>query len=59
MNDPLVAFGGDEHDELEEVGGLIGSDDEPSVGILAEVVDDHGVVDRVEHVVVGDAVAAS
>jgi hypothetical protein len=38
---------------------LVGSDDEPPVGIFAEVVDDERLVDRVEHVVVGDAVTTS
>ncbi len=59
MDDQLVAFGGDEHDEFEEVGGLVGSDDELPVGIFAEVVDDERLVDRVEHVVVGDPVTTS
>lgn len=58
MDDQLFAFGGDEHDELEQVGGSVGSDDEPSVGIFAEVVNDERVIDRVEDVAVGDAVAS-
>jgi hypothetical protein len=56
VDDQLVAFGGDEHDEFEEVGSLVGPDDESPVGIIAEVVDDERLVDRVEHVGVGDAV---
>ena len=59
MNDQFIAFGRDEHREFGEVGGVVGADDEPPVGILAEVVDEEGVFDGVEHVVVGDAVAAS
>lgn len=50
---------GDEDHEFEEAGGAVGADDEPPVGILAEVVDEEGVFDGVEHVVVGDAMAAS
>jgi hypothetical protein len=47
------------HDKFEEVGRLVGSDDEPPVGIFAEVVDDERVLDGVEHVVVGDAMTPS
>lgn len=57
MNDQLVAFGGDEHDDFEEAGSTVWTDDQPSVGVLAEVVDDHGVFDGVKDVVVSDPVA--
>ena len=40
-------------------GGAIGTDEQPSVGILADVVDDDAVFDGVEHVVIADAVAPS
>jgi hypothetical protein len=36
----VLAFGGDEHDDFEEVGGAVGTDHEPSVGLLAHVIDD-------------------
>jgi hypothetical protein len=36
----LVACGGDEHDDFEAVGGAVGIDHQPSVGILAHAVDD-------------------
>ena len=58
MDDQLVALGRDEHDELEEVGGSVRSDDESTVGIVTEIFDHERVVDGVEHVVVGDAVAS-
>lgn len=50
MDDQLVAIGGDEHDDLDEVGGAVGTDDQPPVGVFAEVVDDKGVSDGVEAV---------
>jgi len=50
VNDQLVAFGGDEHDGFEEVGSTVWTDDQPSVGVLTEVVDDHGVFDGVKDV---------
>lgn len=59
MDDHLIAIGGDEHDDLEEVGGAVRTDDQPTVRVLTEVVDDHGVFDGVDDVVVGDAMAAS
>ena len=59
MNDQLVALGGGEDDDLEQVGGAVGTDEQPSVGILADVVDDDAVFDGVEHVVIADAMASS
>jgi hypothetical protein len=58
VDDQLVALGRDEHDELEQVGGSVRSDDEPPVGIVTEIVDDERVVDGVDHVGVGDAVSS-
>ena len=58
MDDHLVTFGCEEHDDLEEVGGAVGPDEEPAVGVFANGVDDHGVFDSMEHVVVGNAVTA-
>ena len=58
MDDQLVALGRDEHHELEQVGGSVRSDDEPTVGIVTEIVDHERVIDGVEHVGVGDAVAS-
>ena len=40
MDDQFVAFGGDEHDDLEHIRGAVGSDDQPSVWILAEIFDE-------------------
>ncbi len=57
MDDQLVAFCGDEYDEFEEVGSPVRTDDKPPVGIFAEVVDNNRMVDSVEDVAVGDAVA--
>lgn len=57
MDDDLVTFGADEDDEFEEVAGGVGSQDEPPVWVLAEVVDDQRVLDSVEHVFLGDIVA--
>jgi hypothetical protein len=39
-DDQFVAIGGDEHGDLEEIRGAFGSDDQPSVWILAEIFDD-------------------
>ena len=58
VDNQLLTFGGDEHDESDKVGGAVPSDDEPPVRVLAEVVDDHGVFDGGEDVIVGNAVAA-
>jgi len=44
----LVALGGDEDDDFEQVGGAVGTDEQPSVGIFADVVDDDAVFDRVD-----------
>lgn len=45
--------------DLEQVRGAVGSDDEPAVGVPREVLDHQSVLDGVEHVVVGHAVAPS
>ncbi len=58
MDDELIAFGGDEHDHLEEVGRSVGSDDQLPVRIFAEVIDDHRVLNCMKDVIVSDAVAA-
>ncbi len=58
MNDHLFILGRDEDDQLEEVGGAVGTDDKPSVRVLAQVINERRVLDGVEHVVVSDAVAA-
>ena len=57
MDDQFIAFAGDEHDDLEQVRCSVGTDDQPSVWVFAEIVDDERVFDRVEDVVVRDAVA--
>ncbi len=59
MDDQLVTFGGDEHDDFEEVRSAVGADNQPSVRVLAKVINDHRVLDGVKDVVVRDAVAAS
>ncbi len=48
-----------ENDDLEQVAGAIWADDQPSIGFLAEVVDDKSVRDGVGDVVVVDTVASS
>ena len=58
MDDQLVTFGGDEHDNFEEVRSAVGADDEPSLRVLADVIDKDRVLDGVEDVV-SDAVASS
>jgi hypothetical protein len=40
VDDQLVAFGGDEHDDFDEVRGTVGTDDQPPVGVPTQVVDD-------------------
>ena len=57
MDDQLVALDGDEYDDLEQVRRPIRPDDEPPIRVLAEIVDHDRVLDRVQHVVIGDAVA--
>jgi len=37
---------------------MVRADDEPPVGVLAEVIDEHGMFDRVEDVFVSDVVTA-
>lgn len=59
MDDGLVTFAVHEHDQFEQVAGGVGADDEPSVGVLAEVFDRERVLDGVEDVGVVDAVATS
>lgn len=37
---------------------MVRADDEPPVGVLSEVINEHGMFDRVEDVFVSDAVSA-
>jgi hypothetical protein len=57
VDDDLAALVGHEHDDLEEVGGTVGTDDEPSIRILAEVLDCQRGFDRVNQVFIRDAVS--
>lgn len=50
MDDDLGTFGADEHDDLEKIARGVGSEDQSSVGILAEIVDGERELDRMEHV---------
>ncbi|MEX2628233.1 MAG: hypothetical protein WD225_15210 [Ilumatobacteraceae bacterium] len=59
MDDHFVALSGDEDDNLEQLGRTVRADDQPSIGVVAKVVDDEGVFDGVEDVVVDNAVTAS
>lgn len=59
MDNELDAVTRDEHDDLEQVAGAIWTDDQPSIGILAEIVDDESVPDGMGDVVVAHAVASS
>ena len=58
MNDDLVAVVSHQDDDLEQVGGAVGADDEPTIGILSEVLNRDSEVDGVEHVFVGHAVTS-
>ncbi|MBF6841974.1 hypothetical protein HN289_20210 [Acinetobacter baumannii] len=58
MDDQLFTVGGEQDDQFEQVGGSGRTDDEPPIGILADVLDGEGVVDGVEHVVIGNAVTS-
>ena len=49
---------GDEDDRLEEVPGTIRPDDQPTIWIIAEVVDHEVMLDRMENVRIGDAMTA-
>ncbi len=57
MDNQLVALVGHEHDDFEQVRGAVWSEDEPAVGVVTEVLDRHRVLDGMQHVVVGNAVA--
>ncbi|MGK2948060.1 MAG: hypothetical protein ACSLFP_05775 [Acidimicrobiales bacterium] len=57
MDDDLGAFLTAQHDDFEDVASGVRSGDQPSVGILAEVVNDERVRDGMEHVLLGDIVA--
>lgn len=58
MDDQLASLRCDEDDEFQQVGGWVRADDEPPVKIFAEVIDEHGMFDRVKNVFVSDAVTA-
>lgn len=57
MDDQFDAVRGDEHDGLQQVASGVRTDDEPPIGIVADVIDDHGMLDSVANVFVADAVA--
>ena len=59
MDDHFVALSTDEDDNFEEVGSEVGSYDQPPVRVLADVVDQEGVFNGVEDVLISDAVSAS
>ena len=58
MDGELVSAARDEYDDLEQVARTVWTDDEPSIGILTEIVDDESVRDGMGDVVV-HAVASS
>jgi hypothetical protein len=58
VDDHVGALGGEEHDELEEIRGAVRTDDEPSIGVIAEILDGESVLDGMEHFVVRDAVSS-
>lgn len=43
MDDDLVAFSADQHDEFEKVPCGVRSEDQPAVGVFAKIVDHQGV----------------
>lgn len=49
---------GDQHDDLEQVAGAVGAKDEPTVRVLAGVLDYERVIDGVDDVVIVDTVSA-
>ena len=57
MDDHLGPSIGDEHDDFQKVPSAVRSNDEPSIRVLSEIVDQQRVVDRVQHVVVPNVVA--
>ena len=59
VDDDLVGGAGDEYDDLEQVAGAVGTDDEPPIGVLAEVVNDKRVGDRMQDFIVVSAVTSS
>lgn len=57
MNRQGGALDGDQHQDFDQIAGPIRADDEPTVRVFADVVDDQRMVDGVEQVIVRDAVA--
>jgi hypothetical protein len=55
MDDEFIALGGDEHDDLEKVRGAVGTDHQPAVRVLAEVIDNQRVFNGVEDVEICDS----
>jgi len=43
VDDQLFTVGGEQDDQFEQVGGSGRTDDEPPIGILADVLDGEGV----------------
>lgn len=58
MKDHLGSLDRDQHDDFEEVPGAVGTDDEPSVRLLADIFDRQSVLDGVEHVIAVHVVSA-
>ena len=56
MNDHLRALLGHQHDDLEQVGRAVRTDDEPPIWVCPEILDGDRVVDGMVHVLIGDAV---
>ncbi|HMX08827.1 MAG TPA: hypothetical protein PKA87_14930 [Microthrixaceae bacterium] len=58
MDDHLGTVGADENDDLQQIAGSVGPEHEPPVRVLPDVLDSQGVLERMEHLVVSDAVTS-
>ena len=59
MYGALITLDSDQDDDFEKVACPVGSDHEPTIGIVPSILDDHRVVDGMYDIVVGYAMAAS
>lgn len=56
MDGDLVIVAGDQHDDLEQVAGPVGPEEQPAIGVFTGIFDGQGMVDGVEDVLIGDTV---
>ena len=59
VDDQVLTFARDQHDDLEEVPGSVRAEHQPPFWVLADVIDHDGMLDRMADVVVRDVVTTS